>query len=318
LLYEVVQPQPDEHSAASVYLGLLLFSAFVIGFRYFNIYRIESRWKLAVETWAMIGFITWTIYHTGGLDSPLVNLYMLTIITSALALGRLITLLEVALIAACYIFLGYLTSFDRFFSMARLGDFMTQLAPMLLVAYITTMLSADIRNALSRIKLISETDELTGIYNMRAFMAIAERAHKQAVRHGHTYAVLMIDSDDLKAINDTYGHEAGNRLLKMNVACIQRSLRDTDIFARYGGDEFIVLLSQTKSEGAVEAAERIRKGIETTLLEMRDKQVPVTVSVGLAVFPTHGEELSRIMERADRALYSSKKGGRNRTAVSTE
>ena len=317
LLYQVMQ-HSDGQADKPIYLGLLLFSAFVIGFRYFNVYRIQSRWKLAAETWAMIVFITWTIYYTGRLDSPLVNLYMLTIITSALALGKLITLLEVALIGACYVFLGYATSRDEFFSMAHLGDFMTQFAPMLLVAYITTMLSADIRNALSRIKLISETDDLTGIYNMRAFMVIADRAHKQAVRYGQTYSMLMIDSDDLKRINDTYGHEAGNRLLKAIVTCIQQSLRDTDVLARYGGDEFIALLPHTRTEGAVDVGERIRKTVEATPLETRGKQVPVTVSIGVAVFPDHGVELSTIMDRADRALYSSKKDGRNRTAVDVE
>ncbi|HUO44631.1 MAG TPA: GGDEF domain-containing protein [Burkholderiales bacterium] len=314
LLYQVVQ-QPGRQDAAPVYWGLLLFSAFVAGFRYFNVYRTESRWKLATETWAMIVFITWTIYHTGRLDSPLVNLYMLTIITSALALGKLITLLEVALIAACYVFLGYATSLDEFFSMTHLGDFMTQLAPMLLVAYITTMLSADIRNALSRIKLISETDDLTGVYNMRAFMVIADRSHKQAVRYGQTYAILMVDSDDLKKINDAYGHESGNRLLKMTVGCIQQSLRETDVFARYGGDEFIALLPQTSNDGALEVAERIRKSVETTPLETRGKQVTTTVSIGIAIFPEHGEELSSVMDRADQALYGSKKDGRNSISI---
>jgi diguanylate cyclase (GGDEF)-like protein len=314
LLYQVVQ-QPGNQGAEPVYLGLLSFSAFVIGFRYFNIYRTESRWKLATETWAMIIFITWTIYHTGRLDSPLINLYMLTIITSALALDKLITLLEVALIAACYMFLGYTTSLEEFFSMARFGDFMTQLAPMLLVAYITTMLSADIRSALSRIKLISETDDLTGIYNMRAFMVIADRTHKQSIRYSQTYAVLMVDSDDLKKINDTYGHESGNRLLKMIVTCIQQSLRETDVFARYGGDEFIAILPQTRTDGALEVAERIRKAVEATLLETRGKQVVVTVSIGVAIFPEHGEELSSVMDHADHALYSSKKDGRNRISV---
>jgi len=314
LLYQVVQ-EPGNQSSGAVYWGLLVFSAFVIGFRYFNIYRTESRWKLATETWAMIIFITWTIYHTGRLDSPLVNLYMLTIITSALALDKLVTLLEVGLIAACYMFLGYTNSLEEFFSMASFGDFMTQIAPMLLVAYITTMLSADIRSALSRIKLISETDDLTNIYNMRAFMVIADRAHRQSVRYGQTYAVLMVDSDDLKKINDAYGHESGNRLLKMTVTCIQQSLRETDIFARYGGDEFIALLPQTKADGALEVAERIRKAVEATPLETRGKQVTVTVSIGIAIFPEHGEELSSVMDHADRALYGSKKDGRNRISV---
>ena len=85
MLYQVVQGKNDE-STAPIYFGLILYSAFVIGFRYFNVYRTESRWKLAIETWVMIVFITWILYHTGRLGSPLANLYLLTIVTSALIL----------------------------------------------------------------------------------------------------------------------------------------------------------------------------------------------------------------------------------------
>ena len=315
LLYQIVQGRDDDN-AGLVYLGIMIYAGFVIGFRYFNIYRNESRWKIAIETWAMLGFITWVLYHSGRLESPLVNLYLLTIVTSALTLGKLITMLEMALVVACYVFLGYSTTGNSLFWLYNAGDFMSQLAPMLLVAYITTMLSADIRSALSRIKIISETDELTGIYNVRAFTAIANRTHKQAQRYRQPYAIVMIDSDNLKAVNDTYGHEGGNRLLKLTVACVQQSLRDTDVFARFGGDEFIAILPQTKLEGAHEVAERIRKTIATTPLATQGKQVTTTVSVGLACYPDHGEELAVIMNRADQALYTSKKSGRNRTTVS--
>jgi diguanylate cyclase (GGDEF)-like protein len=126
----------------------------------------------------------------------------------------------------------------------------------------------------------------------------------------------MIDSDNLKAVNDTYGHEAGNRLLKLTVTCVQQSLRDTDVFARYGGDEFVALLPQTKSDGAYEVAERIRKSIAATPLDTQGKQVITTVSVGVAAFPEHSEELAVVMNRADQALYNSKRHGRNRTTVS--
>ena len=315
LLYQIVQGRDDDN-AGLVYLGIMIYAGFVIGFRYFNIYRNESRWKIAIETWAMLGFITWVLYNSGRLESPLVNLYLLTIVTSALTLGKLITMLEMALVVACYVFLGYSSTDDSLFWIYNAGDFMSQLAPMLLVAYITTMLSADIRSALSRIKIISETDELTGIYNVRAFTAIANRTHKQAQRYRQPYAIVMIDSDNLKAVNDTYGHEGGNRLLKLTVACVQQSLRDTDVFARFGGDEFIAILPQTKLEGAHEVAERIRKTIATTPLATQGKQVTTTVSVGLACYPDHGEELAVIMNRADQALYTSKKSGRNRTTVS--
>jgi diguanylate cyclase (GGDEF)-like protein len=187
---------------------------------------------------------------------------------------------------------------------------------MLLVAYITTMLSADIRSALSRIRIISETDELTGIYNVRAFTAIANRTHKQAQRYRQTYAIVMLDSDSLKSVNDNYGHEAGNRLLKLTVNCAQQALRETDVFARYGGDEFVALLPQTSLQGAYEVAERIRKSIASTPLDTQGKQVPTTVSIGVAAYPDQGEELAVIINRADQALYSSKRSGRNRTTVS--
>ena len=314
MLYQVVQGRNDETNAP-IYFGLILYSAFVIGFRYFNVYRTESRWKLAIETWVMIVFITWILFNTGRLESPLIHVYLLPIITSALTLGKLITLLEMALIAACYIFLGYSTTNDSLFWVTNAGDFMSRLAPMLLVAYITTMLSADIRTALSRIKIISETDELTGIYNVRAFTSLADRAHKQSIRYGHTYSIVMIDSDNLKAVNDTYGHEAGNRLLRLTVTCIQQGLRETDVFARYGGDEFVLLLPQTKPDGAFEVAERIRKTIAGMPLDTQGKQVTTTVSLGISHYPEHGEEFAVVMNHADQALYTSKKSGRNRTTV---
>ena len=315
LLYQLARGR-DGESAASIYYGLLLYSAFIAGFRYFYVNRDESRWKLALETWVMIVFITWVIYYSGRLESPLVNLYLLTVIISSLTLGRLITLLEIVLIAACYIFLGYSSSAGSWFWAPNAADLVTQLAPMLLVAYITTMLADDIRSALSRIKLISETDELTGIYNVRAFTTIANRTHKQSVRYGHAYSIVMFDSDNLKAVNDTYGHEAGNRLLKLTVTCIQQLLREYDVFARYGGDEFVVQLPQATAAGAFEFAERIRKMIEATPLYAKDKLVSTTVSVGVAAYPEHGDELAAVIASADQALYNSKKLGRNRTSVS--
>jgi diguanylate cyclase (GGDEF)-like protein len=262
----------------------------------------------------MIGIITWVLYHDTRLQSPLVNLYLLTVITSALTLGKLATLLEVALIAACYLFLAYADDAD-IFTMQRAGELTAQLAPMLLVAYITTMLSADIRNALSRIKLISETDELTGIYNVRAFTMLADRTHKEAARYNQPYSIVMMDCDNLKAINDAHGHEAGSRLLKMTATSALRVLRRTDVLARYGGDEFVVLLPQTSPAGAREVAERIRNAITSTALDVHGVKVEHTVSLGVAGYPEHADALASVINRADEALYLSKKAGRNRVTV---
>ncbi|MBI3042102.1 MAG: GGDEF domain-containing protein [Betaproteobacteria bacterium] len=313
LLYHVFQDRAEDNTVA-IYSGLIAFSAVIIAFHYFNFIRRPGRWSLAVETWIMIVFITWVLYHTGRLDSPLLNLYLLPIVTSALTLGHKETLLQVGLIAACYLFLGYTTS-ASFVSIITAGDFAADLAPMLLVAYITTMLSQDILNAMAKIRLISETDELTHAYNMRAFNAIARRECALARRYNRTFSLLMVDSDNLKKVNDAYGHEAGDRLIKLVVQCIRDTARTTDIIARYGGDEFMCLLPETGSEGAAVVAERIRRLIFETALDTGREAVPTSVSIGVATYPAHGGEFETLGRNADRALYDSKAQGRNRVTV---
>ena len=313
LLYHVFQDSTEDNTVA-IYAGLIAYSAVIIGFHFYNFARRPGRLPLAVETWVMIVFITWVLYHTGRLDSPLLNLYLLPIITSALTLGQQITLLQVGLIGACYLFLGYTTK-DSFISIITAGDFAASLAPMLLVAYITTMLSQDILNAIARIRLASETDELTRAYNMRAFNTIARRECALAKRYNRTLSLLMVDSDNLKKVNDAHGHEAGDQLIRLVVRCIRDSLRTTDVVARYGGDEFMCLLPETGSEPAGMVADRVRQRIAATALATRSGPVPTTVSIGVAAYPGHGEDFESLARNADRALYISKNQGRNRVTV---
>jgi diguanylate cyclase (GGDEF)-like protein len=314
LLFHVFQDSAEDHTVA-IYGGLIVYSAIILVFHYFNFVRRPGRWSLAVETWIMIVFITWVLFHTGRLDSPLLNLYLLPIVTSALTLGQLVTLLQVGLIAACYLFLGQATS-ATFLSIITAGNFAADLAPMLLVAYITTMLSQDILNAITRIKLISETDALTRSYNMRAFNALARRECAVAARYNRTLSLLMVDSDNLKKVNDTHGHEAGDRLIQLVAQCMRDSLRATDILARYGGDEFMCLLPETGIEGAATVAERIRARIaETPLAAGAGPPVASSVSIGAAAYGQHGDDFDVLARSADRALYAAKAQGRNRVAV---
>jgi len=312
VLVFVIYGDTDKEAEAAIIMALFFYAAFVMAFRYANFYKAETRWKVAIETWGMIGFITWVCLYSGGLASPLVNTFLLPVITSALTLGKLTTLIEVALIAACQIFLGGSFSMERLYSLAFLGGFTAQIAPIILVAYIVTMFSADIRYGLSRAKMLSETDELTGLLNMRGFSIAANRLFGQALRYNRAASVLMIDSDNLKAVNDTHGHEAGNRLLRQLTRLVQAELRYTDVLARYGGDEFVVLLPETPPKGAVEVANRIRDAIANLPLDLNGQHVACTVSIGVAAHPADGNSLDAVVARADRAMYQAKQGGRNR------
>jgi diguanylate cyclase (GGDEF)-like protein len=311
LLY-VIFGGGDKLTEAAVISATFFYAAFVMAFRYANFHKRESRWKVAFETWTMIAYITWVCLYTGGLSSPLLNTYLLPVITAGLTLGKATTLIEVALIAACQIYLGGSFSMDTLFSLAFLGGFAAQVAPVLLVAYIVTMFSADIRYGLSRAKLLSETDDLTGLLNMRGFSIAANRLFGQALRYNRAASVLMIDSDNLKTVNDNYGHEAGNRLLRQLTRLIQAELRYTDVLARYGGDEFIVLLPETPAAGALEVAGRIRDAVASVPLDTDGKRVESTVSIGLAGHPADGNTLDAVVARADRAMYQAKQAGRNR------
>src|SRR4051812_40487262 len=193
----------DSESNAAISSGLFFYAALVMAFRYANFYKRETRWKIAFETCGMVAFITWVLWYTNRLGSPLLNAYLLPVLTAALTLGKVFTLLTVALIAACYLMLSGTVAPDLI-SLPFIGGFIATIAPVLLVAYITTMFSADIRYGLARAKVLSETDDLTGLLNVRGFAIAANRLFAQAARHGRPTSVLMIDCDNLKLVNDAH------------------------------------------------------------------------------------------------------------------
>jgi len=317
LIYLVAGGTGGEGQAA-IAMALFFFAAFILGLHYVNFYRQETKAKLALETAVMIVFITWVVWYAGRIHSPLLNLYLLPIIASALILGKVITFAEMVAVALCFIALGYDPDTRSLLTLAYWGGLLALLAPVILVAYITTMLSADIRFALDKIKRVSDTDDLTGLYNMRAYSAILHRAFKQSVRHAHPLAIVMIDCDNLKAVNDTHGHDAGNRLLQHVVRCIREELRGSDVLARFGGDEFIAMLPETEGKGAKEMGERIRRAIEGSTFDARGGDLATTVSVGVASYPADGGSLDVIMDKADKAMYRAKQQGRNRVVAASD
>ena len=287
-------------------LGLLAaFAAAIVLFRA-RFFPRRTRTRLLIESWSMLIFITGVLWFTGKSSSPLLNLYLLPIILSALTLGRLVTLLQVAAIAVCHILLAAATPGLDVLSLVYASRAVGQLAPFLLVAYLTTTLSADITEARERIESLAQTDSLTGLFNLRMFNEVWQREHAKCERERGTYALLLIDMDRLKDINDSFGHEAGNSAIMLVAQCLQRSIRGTDTAARFGGDEFTVLLPGSSPEIAEAVVKRVRHNVYKTTLDLRSRMIRCSVSIGVVSYPKDGRDMRELLSMADRRMYRDK------------
>jgi len=171
--------------------------------------------------------------------------------------------------------------------------------------------------ALRRLKLYKDiaalaiTDGLTGVYTRRYFNErFNEEIKRSALRHC-SLAFLMVDADHFKIVNDQHGHLAGDQVLKEIANIIQENVREIDIVGRFGGEEFCVVLAETDLGGARVVAERIRKSAEKRIIKAYDSTLHVTLSIGLAIYPSDGKLTEELIDKADWALYRAKSQGRN-------
>lgn len=171
--------------------------------------------------------------------------------------------------------------------------------------------------ALTRIKDIAIRDELTGLYNRRHMAEILENQKGMADRGSHEFSVCYLDLDHFKSINDTYGHNIGDEVLKVYAKICQAQVRNIDYVARFGGEEFVIVLSKTNIEGAKYVAERIRKEIEAYNFQTIAPDLKVTVSVGVTQYYSY-ERTEATISRADNALYRVKNSGRNKVLAIEE
>jgi diguanylate cyclase (GGDEF)-like protein/PAS domain S-box-containing protein len=166
-----------------------------------------------------------------------------------------------------------------------------------------------------QLRNMATTDSLTNIWNRRQFRSLARSELHRIDRYGGELALMMIDLDHFKAINDTYGHAVGDEALKMVAAVGRSSLRALDIFARYGGEEFVLALPQTHMEQAIQVAERFRQTLSQTPVATQSSQLYITVSIGVAVAGPGSDGLDTLLKQADEALYKAKNNGKNRVEI---
>lgn len=162
------------------------------------------------------------------------------------------------------------------------------------------------------LKNLAHTDELTQLYNRRQFVQMAEHRIHEWPTPAST-CLLMFDVDHFKKINDSYGHDVGDQVLKLIAETTRKEMRHKDVLARFGGEEFIALLSETQIQDAMLIAERIRLSIQHQFLHDRaDHRIQFTVSIGVSQLKSHTQNLSELIKQADIALYRAKENGRNR------
>jgi diguanylate cyclase (GGDEF)-like protein len=173
---------------------------------------------------------------------------------------------------------------------------------------------SDVTDLIARTEELEElaaTDALTGMLNRHGGNAVLHRVHQHAVDGGPTFSVVMCDLDNFKAINDTKGHAAGDRVLVALAGVLRRQVRASDVLVRTGGDEVLVVLPGATAAAARMLGERMRDAVAHERMPDAD---PVTISVGAGEWDGR-EEISQLLERVDRALYASKSGGRNRVEI---
>ena len=200
------------------------------------------------------------------------------------------------------------------------GFIIATLAPLLIApcaSYLNISLSYRLRLANERLRALSETDPLTGTLNRRSFMDVASRELSLARRHCVPTSIVLMDFDHFKEINDRHGHAAGDQALVHAIEVIRGVIRESDVLARFGGEEFILLLPHTAREGALSLSARILHEVGRTPIDLPGARLSITLSAGSVTCETSETPLDLMMSRADELLYKSKQLGRNRCTAET-
>lgn len=166
-----------------------------------------------------------------------------------------------------------------------------------------------------QLKDASDHDGLTKLFNRRFIEETLDKEFSRARRYGHTLSVIMTDIDFFKKVNDNHGHLAGDEVLRVVADRLKSCLRDSDILGRYGGEEFMIVLPETKSDGAIILAERLRRAVEAEPVALRETSLAITISLGISEIRTDTKNYEQLIGEADQGLYESKEAGRNRATL---
>lgn len=201
------------------------------------------------------------------------------------------------------------------FPLATLGEQVEKVCIMVYDVTDQALAKLNIEHLNQELEAVSRIDGLTKLFNRRFWQEQFEREYKRSLRRDEPSTVIMLDIDHFKKVNDTYGHQAGDKVIQALAAVVGSFTRETDYAGRYGGEEFVILLTEASLEHARYVAERLRKKAESTVVRHEEHTINFTVSIGAAEFSAHYDTALAWLEDADQALYAAKQNGRNRVKV---
>jgi len=268
--------------------------------------------KFVVEGSVAITVATLLVALTGGVDSPFFFVFPLIVGGAALVVSPGITVALAGTAAGGYLLAVLLGSPEAATAPATAAFVGINLTAMILLAYAAMVIAREQRRTRDAAIRLSTIDPLTNLFNRGFFFAALEREIARSARSGRGFCLLMMDLDELKGINDRLGHFYGDRVLRAVAAVIADGVRRIDTAARYGGDEFVVLLPETDPTGAFVLAEKMRLGVHEVAMELPPTDVRPSISVGVVSYPDDGSTADELMISADGAMYASKRAGKDR------
>ena len=338
-LYQAPVNRPEMHTWSRDLMGMQIFAAVMIvlfgGFAYQFLHRNERATLVAVvaqvvmsASYVLLGLLLTSVDLRAGAGAGTASFMLISVLIGVISLMRPEIL--VPFYAASYAVFLWMMSKSGVNSADVPGIMILGLAAPLLAILASTMIwhqyakNVILRRQLSRTNNIlmerhkemeyqAEHDALTGLYNRREFMRLAEKELEKASRMAAHTCVIMLDVDHFKKINDNYGHPTGDEVLQRLSTILKSNVRTNDVVARMGGEEFIILLSNTPPQGAVALAEKLRKALYSNPLIIEDLAIPLSASFGVSGYSEKQQgTIEALYAAADKALYIAKQGGRNR------
>jgi len=297
--------------AVFFYSALGVFGVFALATRFTPLLAAMPDLRVTIECLAMVALISVVAWRAGVASGPVCNLYLLPVLTAALTLGRRETAALFVAATGCRLLLGDAQGLING-DMVYLTSLSIEMAPLLLLAITVSALVYNAQVARGQVRALTYQDELTGVFNMRAFSRLLNSEHRNVEAAGEgSYVVLKLDVNNMQGTNDQYGYETGNEVLVQVSRALQRSTRMSDPVARYGGDEFVVLLKGADAKIAKVIMNRIHQALYDSSISAGIRVIKPSVALGAAAYPDDGEDTRSIMQAADRAMNQNKVFQRN-------